>query len=80
MTDPASTPISGFCPSAIATRPPMMFCSAATMVEMTKKMTTRKPPRTSSATLAPNPTDAKNAFCSGVCSVVSNFSGWMPEK
>ena len=33
-----------------------------------------------SATLAPNPTEAKNAFCSGVCSVVSNFSGWIPEK
>ena len=50
------------------------------MVEMMKKMTTRGPPRTSSATLAPNPIDAKNAFCSGVWSVVSNLSGWMPEK
>ena len=36
---------------------------------------TSGPPRLSSSTLAPKPTEAKNVFCSGVCSVVSKASG-----
>ena len=47
---------------------------------MMKNRKTSGPPRTSSVTLAAKPIDAKNVFCSGTCSVVSNLSGWMSEK
>ena len=45
-----------------------------------KKGKTSGPPLRSSARLAAKPIDAKNVFCSGTCSVVSNLIGWMLEK
>ncbi len=51
----------------------------AASVEATKKSSTSGPPIRSSATLAPKPTDAKNAFCSGVCSVVSKPTSVSPR-
>jgi hypothetical protein len=76
VTDPASTPINGLCPSTIATPTPRTFWRNAMTVENRKKMTTAGPPTRSSATLAPNPMVVKNAIISGDCSVVSNLTGY----
>ena len=76
VTDPASTPINGFCPSATATPAPITFCMNAMTLENTKKTTTAGPPTRRSATLAPNPMVVKNAIISGDCSVVSNLTGY----
>ena len=75
VTDPARTPISGFCPSATATPAPIRFCANAIAVENRKKMITAGPPTRSSPTLAPKPMVVKNAIISGDCSVVSNLTG-----
>ena len=75
VTDPASTPISGCCPSIHATALPTTFCSAATTSAIIKKPRTSGPPRRSSAKLAAKPIEAKKVFCSGTCSVVVNVSG-----
>ncbi len=80
VTDPASTPISGCCPSPHATATPTMFCSAATTSATMKNRKTNGPPRRNSVRLAAKPIDAKKVFCSGTCSAVSNLSGWMLEK
>ena len=41
---------------------------------------TSGPPRASTRRLAPNPTEAKNAFCSGTCRAVSKaMSGGVPR-
>jgi hypothetical protein len=76
VTEPASTPINGFCPSAIATPAPITFWTNAMTVESRKKRTTAGPPTRSSATLAPNPIVVKNAIISGDCSAVSNLTGY----
>ena len=78
VTDPASTPSSGGWPSSVAMPRPSTFCAMAASVEATKKSSTSGPPMRSSARLAPKPTEAKNAFCSGVCSVVSKPTGVIP--
>ncbi len=57
-----------------------MFCNAATTSAMMKNRKTSGPPLRSSARLAAKPIDAKNVFCSGTCSAVSNLIGWMLEK
>ena len=79
VTDPASTPSSGGWPSSVATPRPSTFCAMAASVEATKKISTSGPPMRSSARLAPKPTEAKNAFCSGVCSVASKVTGAYPR-
>ena len=71
VTEPASTPINGGWPSAVAASAPTTFWATATTAAMPVKAMTRGPPRRSSVTLAPNPTDVKKAIISGVCSVVS---------
>ncbi len=43
------------------------------MIAKTKKRRTSGPPCLSSCKLAAKPIDVKNAFCSGVWSVVSNL-------
>ena len=53
---------------------PMTFCATAASVEITKNTRTSGPPTRSSDTLAPKPTDVKNAIISGVCSVVSRVT------
>ena len=57
---------------------PMTFCATAASVEMTKNTSTSGPPTRSSDTLAPKPTDVKNAIISGVCSVVSRVTSVVP--
>ena len=75
VTEPASTPMSGCCPSAVAAAAPTMFWSAATIEATTVNARTSGPPRRSRLTLAPNPTEVKKAIISGTCSVVSNAIG-----
>ena len=80
VTDPASTPISGCSPSAHATPAPTTFCSAAATDATIIMTSTSGPPRASTRTLAPKPTEAKNVFCSGTCSAVSKATnGGVPR-
>ena len=80
VTEPASTPISGCSPSAHATPAPTTFCSAAAIDARIIITSTSGPPRASTRRLAPKPTEAKNAFCSGTCSAVSKaMSGGVPR-
>jgi hypothetical protein len=78
VTDPASTPINGCCPRAIALTIPIRFCATAASVEIAKNTRTSGPPTRSSETLAPKPIDVKNAIISGVCSVVSSVTSVVP--
>ena len=51
-----------------------------TMAVTNTTTNTSGPPFLSSARLAAKPIDAKNVFCSGTCSAVSNLIGWMSWK
>ena len=78
VTDPASTPKSGWSPKPIAIRMPTMFCTMANTVASRKNLRTCGPPIFTSERLAPNPIVVKNAIISGLCSVVSNLTSVNP--
>ncbi|MNH15620.1 hypothetical protein D3C79_752360 [compost metagenome] len=74
VIDPASRPISGSSPNAVARPIPMAFCTSSRQVTTSRNTTTTRPPFFRLAKSALKPMVAKNASINGVCNEVSNWT------
>ena len=79
MTEPASTPNSGGCPSSCRQNRAHDVLEYRDQRREPKKIRTSGPPTRSSERLAPKPIVVKNAIISGVCSVVSKLTSVTPR-
>ena len=78
VTDPFSTPNSGCWPSNAARPAPITFCTMASTVHSSVKISTCGPPTFSSERLAPKPMVVKKAIISGACRRVSKVTSVTP--
>ncbi len=72
VTEPASSPTSGFMSSAIAAPTPTAFCSTRNTLTRTRRITRRMPPLASMRTSALRPMVEKKASSRVLCSDMSN--------